>query len=77
RFDAVMAGMDITPGREKQGLFSTPYYDKPPPFVGQQGKNTHADQLKSKKNGGQKGTTHQKIIMGKHPEKNGRAAGRG
>ena len=27
RFDAVMAGMDITPEREKQVLFSTPYYD--------------------------------------------------
>lgn len=27
RVEAVMAGMDITPEREKQVLFTTPYYD--------------------------------------------------
>ncbi|MDR8383378.1 transporter substrate-binding domain-containing protein, partial [Acinetobacter baumannii] len=45
RFDAVMAGMDITPEREKQVLFSTPYYDNSALFVGQQGKFTSIDQL--------------------------------
>jgi arginine transport system substrate-binding protein len=40
RFDAVMAGMDITPEREKQVLFSTPYYDNSALFVGQKGNFT-------------------------------------
>lgn len=43
-----MAGMDITPEREKQVLFSTPYYDNSALFVGQQGKFTSIDQLKGK-----------------------------
>ena len=52
RVEAVMAGMDITPEREKQV----------------QGKYTSVDQLKGKKVGVQNGTTHQKFIMDKHPE---------
>jgi arginine transport system substrate-binding protein len=63
-----MAGMDITPEREKQVLFSTPYYDNSALFVGQQGKFTSIDQLKGKKVGVQNGTTHQKFITDKHPE---------
>lgn len=63
-----MAGMDITPEREKQVLFTTPYYDNSALFVGQQGKYTSVDQLKGKKVGVQNGTTHQKFIMDKHPE---------
>ena len=35
RIDAVMAGMDITPEREKQVLFTTPYYDNSALFIGQ------------------------------------------
>ncbi|AMO48751.1 Arginine ABC transporter, periplasmic arginine-binding protein ArtI [Enterobacter sp. FY-07] len=68
RFDAVMAGMDITPEREKQVLFTTPYYDNSALFVGQQGKFTSIDQLKGKRVGVQNGTTHQKFINDKHPE---------
>ena len=68
RVEAVMAGMDITPEREKQVLFTTPYYDNSALFVGQQGKYTSVDQLKGKKVGVQNGTTHQKFIMDKHPE---------
>lgn len=49
RVDAVMAGMDITPEREKQVLFTTPYYDNSALFVGQQSKYTSVDQLKGKK----------------------------
>ncbi len=60
--------MDITPEREKQVLFSTPYYDNSALFVGQQGKFTSIDQLKGKKVGVQNGTTHQKFITDKHPE---------
>jgi arginine transport system substrate-binding protein len=66
RIDAVMAGMDITPEREKQVLFSTPYYDNSALFIGQKGKFTSIDQLKGKKVGVQNGTTHQKFITDKH-----------
>ena len=68
RIDAVMAGMDITPEREKQVLFTTPYYDNSALFVGVKGKFTGVDQLKGKKVGVQNGTTHQKFITDKHPE---------
>ncbi len=68
RFDAVMAGMDITPEREKQVLFTNAYYDNSALFVGQKGKVASIDQLKGKKVGVQNGTTHQKFINDKHPE---------
>ncbi len=68
RIDAVMAGMDITSDREKQVLFSNPYYDNSALFVSQKGKFTDIAQLKGKKVGVQNGTTHQKFIMDKHPE---------
>lgn len=68
RFDAVMAGMDITPEREKQVLFTNAYYDNSALFVSQKGKVASIDQLKGKKVGVQNGTTHQKFINDKHPE---------
>lgn len=68
RIDAVMAGMDITPEREKQVLFSNPYYDNSALFIGQKGKVADITALKGKKVGVQNGTTHQKFIMDKHPE---------
>ena len=68
RIDAIMAGMDITPEREKQVLFSNPYYDNSALFVGQKGKVADIAALKGKKVGVQNGTTHQKFIMDKHPE---------
>ena len=68
RIDAIMAGMDITPEREKQVLFSNPYYDNSALFVGQKGKVADIAALKDKKVGVQNGTTHQKFIMDKHPE---------
>lgn len=68
RIDAVMAGMDITPEREKQVLFTNPYYDNSALFVGQKGKYATVAQLKGKKVGVQNGTTHQKFIIDKHPE---------
>lgn len=68
RIDAVMAGMDITPEREKQVLFTTPYYDNSALFIGQKGKYASVNLLKGKKVGVQNGTTHQKFIMDKHPE---------
>ncbi|WP_182091104.1 transporter substrate-binding domain-containing protein, partial [Serratia sp. ME43] len=57
RFDAVMAGMDITPEREKQVLFTA-----------QKGKIADVAALKGKKVGVQNGTTHQKYLTDKHPE---------
>ena len=63
RFDAVMAGMDITPEREKQVLFTTPYYENSALFVGQQGKFTSIDALKGKKVGVQNGTSHQSYLV--------------
>ena len=68
RIDAVMAGMDITPEREKQVLFTTPYYDNSALFIGQKGKYASVDLLKGKKVGVQNGTTHQKYLQDKHPE---------
>lgn len=68
RFDVVMAGMDITPERQKQVLFTNPYYDNSALFVGQKGKNADIASLKGKKVGVQNGTTHQKFITDKHPE---------
>lgn len=68
RFDAVMAGMDITPEREKQVLFTKPYYDNSALFVAQKGKVADVAALKGKKVGVQNGTTHQKYLTDKHPE---------
>lgn len=68
RVDAVMAGMDITPEREKQVLFTKPYYDNSALFVGAKGKYADIAALKGKKVGIQNGTTHQKYITDKHPE---------
>lgn len=68
RFDAVMAGMDITPEREKQVLFSKPYYDNSALFIAEKGKLADVAALKGKKVGVQNGTTHQKYLTEKHPE---------
>jgi arginine transport system substrate-binding protein len=68
RFDAVMAGMDITPEREKQVLFSKPYYDNSALFIAEKGKVTDVAALKGKRVGVQNGTTHQKFLTDKHPE---------
>ncbi|MDF7681309.1 arginine ABC transporter substrate-binding protein [Enterobacteriaceae bacterium ESL0689] len=68
RFDAIMAGIDITPEREKQVLFTIPYYDNSALFIGQQGKFSDIEQLKGKKVGIQNGTTHQRFINDKYPD---------
>lgn len=65
RFDAVMAGMDITPEREKQVLFSKTYYDNSALFIAQKGKVASVDALKGKRVGVQNGTTHQKYLTEK------------
>ncbi|CCP02715.1 Arginine ABC transport system, periplasmic component [Erwinia amylovora Ea644] len=68
RFDAVMSGMDITPEREKQVLFTQAYYDNSALFITQKGKVASVDALKGKRVGVQNGTTHQKYIAEKLPE---------
>lgn len=68
RFDAVMAGMDITPEREKQVLFTQPYYDNSALFITEKGKVADIAALKGKRVGVQNGTTHQKYLADKHPE---------
>ncbi|SFM89409.1 arginine transport system substrate-binding protein [Izhakiella capsodis] len=68
RFDAVMAGMDITPDREKQVSFTQPYYDNSALFIAQKGKVASIAALKGLRVGVQNGTTHQKYLIDKHPE---------
>ncbi|NIF22861.1 arginine ABC transporter substrate-binding protein [Candidatus Pantoea multigeneris] len=68
RFDAVMAGMDITPDREKQVLFTKPYYDNSALFIAQKGKVADVAALKGKRVGVQNGTTHQKYLSDKHSD---------
>lgn len=65
RIDAAMSGMDITPERQKQVLFSTPYYLNSARFVTEKGKVTELAALKGKKVGVQNGTTHQKYLADK------------
>ncbi|EOS96540.1 arginine ABC transporter substrate-binding protein [Erwinia tracheiphila] len=65
RFDAVMAGMDITPEREKQVLFTKAYYDNSALFIAQKGKVASVEALKDKRVGVQNGTTHQKYLSEK------------
>lgn len=67
RFDAVMAGMDITPEREKQVLFTKAYYDNSALFITQKDKVASVDALKGKRVGVQNGTTHQKYLNEKLP----------
>ena len=62
RFDAAISGMDITPEREKQVLFSKPYYDNAAVFVVPKGKYKNVTELASLRLGIQNGSTHQKYI---------------
>ncbi|WP_075181220.1 arginine ABC transporter substrate-binding protein [Pantoea sp. 1.19] len=65
RFDAVMAGMDITPEREKQVLFTQPYYENSALFIAQKGNVADVAALQGKRVGVQNGTTHQKYLSDK------------
>ncbi|CDM90714.1 arginine ABC transporter substrate-binding protein [Xenorhabdus bovienii] len=68
RFDALMAGIDVTPDRRKQVDFTHTYYDNSAVFIAIKGKFTHSADLKSKQVGIQNGTTHQKYLMEQHKE---------
>ncbi|MBW5407300.1 arginine ABC transporter substrate-binding protein [Morganella morganii] len=63
RFDALMAGIDVTPERLKQVDFTNTYYDNSAVFVAVAGKFDSIDGLKGKQIGIQNGTTHQKYLM--------------
>ncbi|QWT40585.1 arginine ABC transporter substrate-binding protein [Dickeya dadantii] len=68
RFDAVIAGMDITPERQQQVSFTQPYYENSALFIAQKGKLTDIAALKGKRVGVQNGTTHQKFLLDKHKD---------
>jgi arginine transport system substrate-binding protein len=68
RFDAVIAGMDITPERLKQISFTKPYYDNSAIFIANKGQVANIDALKGKSVGIQNGTTHQKYLSEQHPD---------
>ncbi|ACT07218.1 cationic amino acid ABC transporter, periplasmic binding protein [Dickeya chrysanthemi Ech1591] len=68
RYDAVIAGMDITPERQQQVSFSQPYYENSALFIAQKDKLTDVAALKGKRVGVQNGTTHQKFLLDKHQD---------
>ncbi|MDC9598268.1 arginine ABC transporter substrate-binding protein [Xenorhabdus anantnagensis] len=68
RFDALMAGIDITPDRQKQVDFTHTYYDNSATFIAIKGKFDQITALKGKQVGIQNGTTHQKYLMEQHKE---------
>ncbi|QOL14423.1 arginine ABC transporter substrate-binding protein [Dickeya dianthicola] len=68
RYDAVIAGMDITPERQQQVAFTQPYYENSALFIAQKGKLADIAALKGKRVGVQNGTTHQKFLLDKHKD---------
>lgn len=68
RFDALMAGIDITPERQKQVDFTDSYYNNSATFIAVKNKINKISLLKGKKVGVQNGTTHQKYISQQHKE---------
>lgn len=68
RFDSLIAGIDITPERQKQVDFTDTYYNNSATFIAVKNKINKISLLKGKKIGVQNGTTHQKYIMQQHKE---------
>ena len=66
RFDAVIAGMDITPARQKQVDFSMPYFENSASFVAAKNKSfKSANDLIGKAVGVQNGSTFQTYMIDK------------
>ncbi|BFU60681.1 MULTISPECIES: lysine/arginine/ornithine ABC transporter substrate-binding protein [Rodentibacter] len=65
RFDAVMSAIDITPAREKQVLFSQPYYDSSASYIALKGKGNLAT---AKNIGVQNGSTFQQYTVTETPQ---------
>ncbi|OSN07676.1 arginine ABC transporter substrate-binding protein [Lonsdalea iberica] len=68
RFDAVIAGMDITPERQRQVNFTQPYYDNSALFIAQKDSVKDVSALNGKRVGVQNGTTHQKYLLETHQD---------
>lgn len=68
RTDAVMAGIDITPEREKQVLFTQAYYTNSAIFITRKDTVASVAALQDKRVGVQNGTTHQKYLADKYPD---------
>ncbi|HGJ5875748.1 MAG TPA: arginine ABC transporter substrate-binding protein [Arsenophonus sp.] len=68
RFDALIAGIDITPERQKQVDFTDIYYHNSATFIVLKNNINKISLLKGKKIGVQNGTTHQKYILQQHKE---------
>ncbi|WP_434525322.1 arginine ABC transporter substrate-binding protein [Photorhabdus asymbiotica] len=68
RFDALAAGIDITPERQKQVDFTDTYYDNSAIFIAIKGKISSVAELKGKQVGIQNGTTHQKYLTEQQKE---------
>ncbi|MBF0751931.1 MULTISPECIES: lysine/arginine/ornithine ABC transporter substrate-binding protein [unclassified Pasteurella] len=65
RFDAAMSAIDITPAREKQVLFSEPYYDSSASYIALKGKENLAT---AKNIGVQNGSTFQQYTVAETPQ---------
>ena len=69
KFDAVIAGMDMTAKREQQVSFSQPYYEGlSAVVVTRKGAYNSFAELKGKKIGLENGTTHQRYLQDKQKE---------
>jgi arginine transport system substrate-binding protein len=69
RIDAAIAGIDITPERQKQVDFTKIYYDDSSiQFITLKDTLTDLEQLKGKRVGIQKGTTYPKYLNEKYPD---------
>ncbi|OCG26679.1 arginine ABC transporter substrate-binding protein [Gilliamella sp. wkB108] len=69
RIDAAIAGIDVTPERQKQVDFTQIYYDDSSiQFISLKDTLTNLEQLKGKRVGIQKGTTYSKYLNEKYPD---------
>ncbi len=68
RFDAAISGMDITADREKQVLFTEPYYQNAAIVVAAKDRFTSMADLAKHKIGLQNGSTHQRYIHDNYPK---------
>lgn len=68
RIDAAISGIDITPERKQQILFSQPYYHNSAAFLSQENAFSSIQELKGKRVGVQNGTTYQKYLLEQFPE---------
>ncbi|WP_457913479.1 transporter substrate-binding domain-containing protein [Candidatus Gillettellia adelgis] len=66
--DAVIACIDITPEREKQVLFTKPYYKNSALFITLKNRIAEKATLPGNKIGVQNGSTHQKYLTDKYPD---------